>query len=427
MLHTVFRLIRIGLIPVFLLQFAPGATAGSLTDKLYDDYGIEFSGFAEVRQGWRLQEDPFQKETSISEARLQLAASKDFDVLMINVKGDLLGDAVENQVTGDLRELNLVFSPFDFMDVKMGRQTLTWGTGDLLFINDLFPKDWKSFFIGRDDEYLKAPTDALKIGLFSKIANLDFIYVPVFNNSVYIDGKRLSYYNGVLGRTAGNDFVFFDDKPNQIFNDAEYALRLSKNIAGFELALYGYYGFWKTPEGLDAAALRLIYPRLAVYGASLRAPMLGGIAHIEGGYYDSLDDRNGNIATVRNSEIRFLAGYERELAANFTAGIQYYLEVMSDHDTYAAAAGTTARDQYRHLITLRLTKLMLNQTLRLGLFVYYSPNDADGYLRPKIHYKLTDAWALEVGANIFFGADRHTFFGQFDKNTNAHAGIRFSF
>ena len=50
--------------------------------------------------------------------------------------------------------------------------------GDLLFINDLFPKDWVSFFVGRDDEYLKAPSDSLKASFFNELFNLDFVYTP---------------------------------------------------------------------------------------------------------------------------------------------------------------------------------------------------------------------------------------------------------
>ena len=36
-------------------------------------------------------------------------------------------------------------------DLKIGQQVLTWGTGDYVFLNDLFPKDYQSFFSGRDD------------------------------------------------------------------------------------------------------------------------------------------------------------------------------------------------------------------------------------------------------------------------------------
>ena len=56
----------------------------------------------------------------------------------------------------------------------------TWGTGDLVFLNDLFPKDFVSFFAGRDDEYLKAPGDALRITHYSKAVNIDFVWTPVF-------------------------------------------------------------------------------------------------------------------------------------------------------------------------------------------------------------------------------------------------------
>jgi len=412
---------------VFALAEAGGTPP--LQDRLYDKYGVDLNGFIEGRQGWRLQDDPYEKDSSVSEMRMQLDLSKDADWGVIKLKGDLVGDQVEEKAYAELRELNFAFSPLDFMDLKIGRQTLTWGTGDLLFINDLFPKDWKSFFIGRDNEYLKAPSDAIKGSLFFGLFNIDLIYSPVFNASQYIDGTRLSYWNAMLGRTAGRDFIFDDVERNRYFRDDEYAARLSKNIGGVELGLYGYHGFWKTPEGLEMNEVKLLYPKLSVYGASARGALWGGIGNIEIGYYDSSDDRDGDDPLVRNSEIRTLAGFERELAPDFTGGFQYYLEWMQEYETYKSTlpAGTAAKDEFRHVLTLRLTKLLMNQNLRLSLFTYYSPSDQDGYIRPKVHYKVTDQWAIETGANIFVGKDDYTFFGQFQNNTNAYASVRWSF
>jgi len=428
---------KLWLIPLFILislvwegfSLADTEDKFSIRDQLYKKYEIELYGFIEGRQGWRLQNDPLQKDTSISEMRLQLDLTRDADWGIVKLKGDIIGDQVEEEVYGEIREMNILFSPLDYMDLKMGRQTLTWGTGDLLFVNDLFPKDWKSFFIGRDDEYLKAPSDAIKASIFSNLLNIDLVYTPLFNGSQYIDGTRLSYWNPILGRTAGRDFIFDDQERDSIFQDSEYAARLSKNMAGLELAFYGYYGFWKTPEGLDAEEVKLFYPELSVYGASTRRALLGGIGNFEIGYYDSRDDRGGGDPLVRNSEIRMIAGFERELAPDLTGGFQYYLEWMQDYDTYKKTlpVNTVARDEFRHLLTLRLTKLLMNQNLRLSLFVYYSPSDQDGYIRPKAHYKITDQWAVEAGANIFAGEEDHTFFGQFQDNTNAYAGVRRSF
>lgn len=413
---------------VLLLATAtPVCAASQFQDNLYDNFGIDLFGFVEARQGFRLRDAPTQKSSSISEMRGQLDMGRNFGWGEIKLKGDLVADQVMEEGRAELREFNIWFSPLDFIDVKAGRQVLTWGTGDLLFINDLFPKDWESFFTGRDDEYLKAPADAVKLSFFADAVNVDLIFQPLFNGSVYIDGSRLNYWNGMIGRAAGQDFIFDDQRRNRFFEDGEVSVRLSKNISGVELALYGFRGYWKTPEGMDTAAMKLYYPELSSCGASLRSTLWGGIGNLEAGYYDSREDSDGSNPFVRNSEFRLLAGFERELARNLTGGLQYYLEWMQDYDRYKIVAGPTARDEYRHLVTMRLTRLAMNQNLRLSIFVYYSPSDSDAYLRPKFHYKVNDNWALEGGANIFNGAENHTFFSQFQNNTNVYAGVRYSF
>jgi hypothetical protein len=67
------------------------------------------------------------------------------------------------------------------------------------------------------------------------------------------------------------------------------------------------------------------------------------------------------------------------------------------------------------------------QTLELSLFTFYSPTDRDAYFRPRATYDLTDEWTLSGGLNIFVGEDEHTFFGQFENNSNVYAALRYSF
>ncbi|MBN1830946.1 MAG: hypothetical protein JW896_02445 [Deltaproteobacteria bacterium] len=426
--RLIFLISFIGLIlPLFLPAWADGLE--DFKDLLYDRYGIDAYGFLEARGGLRLRDDPHEKDASIGEMRLQTDLSRDFELVELKIKFDLLGDLVSEEVDVDLRDLNLSFSPLDIMDVKLGRQILTWGTGDLLFVADSFPKDWVSFFVGRDTEYLKAPSDAARISLFFDLFNVDLVYIPKFNGSVYVDGSRLSYWNPMLGRIAGRDSIFHDHRPDDFGTDSEYALRLTKNLEGTELALYGYYGFWQTPEGVNLLSPVLIYPELSIFSASIRDALWGGIGHLELGYYDSRNDGSGNNPNIRNSEFRFLVGFERELSQDFTGGIQYYLEYMQDYEEYERHLpdGMNKKDEYRHVLTLRLTKLLMNQNLTLSFFTYYSPSDADGYTRPNVNYSINDQWTVEIGGNIFFGSDDHTFFGQFKKNTNAYASLRFSF
>ncbi|MHC4593941.1 MAG: hypothetical protein ACYS19_03230 [Planctomycetota bacterium] len=389
---------------------------------------LDVHGFYEIRSGYRTRKDKYEKDMSIMEQRLQVDLSSFLDWADFEVKSDIIGDLVEEQADFDLREAHMSTSPLEFMDLKVGRQILTWGTGDLVFINDLFPKDWQSFFIGRDTEYLKAPSDAAKISLFSDLANLDIVYTPKFDPDRFISGQRISYWNSNLGRLAGRDAIQRTTKPDRWFRDDEIAARLYKNINNYEYALYTYHGYWKSPGGQNTAQTLAIFPDLNVYGASVRGNVGKGIGNLEFGYYESDDDQSGKNGNINNSELRFLVGYTKEVGKDFTAGLQYYVEHMLDYSRHknSAPSGLT-RDRDRHLITVRLTKLLMNQNLRCSLFTYLSPSDKDTYMRPNINYKVNDNLAIEAGANIFFGDYPSTFFGQFQNNTNIYTALRYSF
>ncbi len=389
---------------------------------------FDVHGFYELRTGYRVRKDHTQKDLSLAEARFQLDVATYLDQADLRFKGDVYADRVTEQVHFDLREAYLFTVPVDYMDLKVGRQILTWGTGDLLFINDLFPKDWQSFFIGRDTEYLKAPSDAVKVSLFSEQANLDIVYTPVFDADRYISGERISYWNSNLGTIAGQNAVQSADKPLRWFRDDEIAVRLYKTIESYELALYGYHGFWKSPGGQNMAGTLATFPDLNVYGASIRGTVGEGIGNAEVGYYQSEDDQSGTNGRINNSEIRFLIGYTQEIAKDFTSSVQYYIEHMLDYADYqnSSPVGLT-KDQNRHLITLRLTKLLMNQNLKCSMFTYFSPSDKDAYLRPNMNYKVSDNMALELGANLFFGDYPSTFFGQFRNNSNIYTAVRYSF
>jgi len=388
---------------------------------------VEMHGFLETRTGIRTQKDPHEKDISVMEARLQGELFTHTEWAEFKYKGDVWGDGITEKIDYDTREAWCFSRPSDFLDVKIGRQVLTWGTGDLVFLNDLFPKDWQSYFIGREKEYLKAPSDAVKIGVFTDLANVDVVYTPKFDPDRYITGEYISYWNENLKRLAGNDAIIAADEPDRWFQDDEIAVRLFRNIHNYELALYGYSGFWKRPGGQTISGIA-VFPKLNVFGASVRGQIGPGIGNIEIAYYQSVDDESGSNPLINNSEMRYLIGYTQDLARNFNTSLQYYVEHMLNYSNYTSnLSGGHARDRDRHVITLQLTKLLMNQNLELSFASYYSPSDEDAYLRPNIRYKYTDKIIMEAGANIFVGDAPYTFFGQFEKNTNIYVAVRYSF
>ena len=101
---------------------------------------------------------------------------------------------------------------------------------------------------------------------------------------------------------------------------------------------------------------------------------------------------------------------------------------MREYDEYLRnrGAGMPRRSAARHVLTLRLTQLLLHQTLRLGIFALASPNEGDWYLGPEARYQVTDALSATLGVNVF-GGPRRSDYGQFEGNSNLYVVVRYAF
>jgi hypothetical protein len=344
------------------------------------------------------------------------------------VKGDFVFDNVTEEFDQDLREAYLDYTKGNF-DFRLGRQIITWGVGDLLFINDVFPKDWVSFFSGRPLEYLKIGVDGSRSRYSSEIMNAEMIVIPFFEPDNLPSSNRFFLFDPFSAVPTRDE-----EKPDTTLENTELALRLYRRLGDFDVSAYMYKGFWRTPGmRLDnpalPAMLTIFYPPLSVYGLSAQKSALDGVVSFETGYYHSRDDEDGDDPMIPNSQIRFLFGYQRQIWEDFTAGVQYYGEIMEDHRAYenALPAGFPVQKEYRDTVTLRLEQLLKHQTLRLSLFTFYSPADNDYLIQPNVSYKFTDNLSTTLGANIFGGEKETTFLGQFDKDDNIYLTVRYDF
>lgn len=344
------------------------------------------------------------------------------------VKVDFFHDAIADDFDLDLREGYFDYT-IDAFDFRLGRQIVTWGVGDLVFINDVFPKDWMSFFSGRPLEYLKIGVDGFRARYSSKAINAELLVIPSFEPDNLPPSERFFLYDPFPMIPARDE-----EKPDADYENTELALRLYQRVGGFDVSAYAYQGFFRTPSmRLDnpraPTMVTLFYPALSVYGASAQGSALDGIMSLEAGYYQSRDDEKGDGPAIPNSHWRFLVGYQRQLFPDFTLGVQYYGEIMEDYSEYedSLPKGFPGQERYRDIITLRLTQLLEHQTLRLSLFTFYSPADNDYLFQPNISYNLSDELSAALGANVFGGEDDTTFLGQFDNNDNVYISIRYHF
>jgi hypothetical protein len=340
-------------------------------------------------------------------------------------KAEVIHDAISGSVEVDLREGYLDLR-LPALDLRLGRQIISWGVGDLIFITDLFPKDRVALISGPPLEYLKKGSDAANVTGHWAGASLQLVLIPRFEaDTVPEAGGRFSFYDPRAAIAARRT-----DEPSPAVENVEAGLRVFGNVKGWDLSLSAYRGFFHTPaaEIEPGPRLRFFFPPLTVYGATAQGAALGGVVSLEAGYYDSRQDRSGRNPAVENSSVRYLAGYQREVVPDLTLSGQYYVQIMEGHAKFLGtrSPGSPERPLARHVLTFRLTQLLLHQTLKLGLFALVSPNEGDFYVNPEVKYNVTDALWGALGVNLFGGPHRSEF-GQFKGNSNLYLVVRYAF
>lgn len=394
---------------------------------------LPINGFVQLNYSARITEDD---DYILAEERLQLEIAKDvYDPVnaAFFVKVDFVKDELHDEefdsgdsTTTEIREAYVTLS-FDSFDLKIGRQITTWGVGDLLFINDAFPKDWTSLLSGRPLQYLKIGAASIKIGMYSDLFDTDLIITPHFEEDVLPDGRKLYYYAPPPppGITSTEKVL-----PDEEASNPELSLKVSKYIGETDISLYAHRTFWREPHArVNGTTMEIFYPRLDIYGATVQRSIGGWMAKFEGGYYQSRRDESGSDPLIKNSETRYLIALEKELFTDFNFSYQYYVEAMNNHERYEATlpAGSVKRDERRRVSAVRLTIYMLHQTLTMSLYTQLGHTDEDYFVNPELKYMITDNLYAAIGANVFGGTDDYTMFGQYDSNDNVYTQMRYSF
>jgi hypothetical protein len=385
---------------------------------------VAFSGFVQQNTAFNTDgANPDGRHYKWLEERARLQADASEGAWHLLAKGDVAYDHLGRQGESELREGYIDYTA-DGWDLRIGRQVITWGLGDLVFVNDVFPKDHEALFAGRPLEYLKLGVDAVKLGVYPKFASFELVLAPDFRESRIPDAERFHLYDPMTAVTNRETV-----KPGQ----GELSLRAYRDVAGWDAALYLHHGFQRIPsmrpDSLVAPTrITYFYPKLSVYGASLSGRAGEGVLNLEAAYYDSRQDHAGSDFTVPNSQTRLLAAWQTQPWEDFTLNLQYYAELMHNYAAYRATlpAGFPAEARWSHTLGFRATQFFLHQTLRLSVYASRNTSNGDTFLNPELRYSFNDHVWGAVGANLF-GGEPWGQFGQLARDDNAYLQLRYEF
>ena len=288
-----------------------------------DENSLSFTGFLEIEQGGHMgKSGVHQREWIMSNTRARLATLKNLDVGSFFLKLDFIDDGILKRQEFDLREGRIRFSPLSWIDLSIGKQVVTWGVADMLFVNDLFPKNWVANFLGRDMEDMKDSAFSYRMTSYFGSGGFDLVYHPEFAPDTIPTGCRFAVYNpnsmmdSTQGKLVSNsdtcDSASKHSRQTGEYSQGEFATHLYNRFGSHEVGIYTYAGFFKNPRGLQwadssgnpsgnqtttpgagDAMLIADYPRLNVYGFSAEGQVGPGIYSMEYGFYDSREDQEG--------------------------------------------------------------------------------------------------------------------------------------
>ncbi len=392
---------------------------------------LNISGFVDFEQGARISgagpaySGADSRDYVLANRRLRLKSEKSFDKGAVYFKVDFNHDSIVDKFSFDIREARFQYSIGKNTDLSVGRQVSTWGVGDLVFINDLFPKNWVSHFSGRDFDMIKDPSDTVRLTHYKGSWTFDLVVTPEFTADTTPTGCKYEVFDPNSGTVVLNSQACQGtsvvQRNSKSFSETELALSIKKKSGNHEFALYGYKGFYKSPMGLQAGTLPSggpgvlpYHPELEVYGASYEGQIGPGILSFETGYYNSKEDSAGDAFFIENSAVKYLVGYRMDLSKNFSFGTQWYEETMLNYSAYEQSFLTAnptnyayRLDKVRDTFTLRLGFKAMQETLFINIFSYLRPQDKDSFHKLEIVKRVSDQLQVSTGANIFTGSENY--------------------
>lgn len=333
----------------------------------------------------------------------------------------------------ELRELYLDM-PLDNGHLRLGKQQVVWGQADGLRVLDVVnPLDYREFILG-DFEDRRLPLWMLNWE-FPVSANWtgQLLWIPDPTPDLLpASGSAFSFTSPKLVPALPSSLpvqLLRDSPPRSQLHDADYGLRLTAFLEGWDISLNYFYHYRDQAipvreTSTTVARITPTYRRSHLLGGSVANAFGNLTLRAEFGYgnnhYFLTNDPIDYDGVFRSAELSTVVGLDYNLGADLLLSGQLFQSVLEERQAGAV------RDTVEYQASLMLQKRWLNDTLFSKALYIQSLNDGDSLLQLEASYELTTYLQLQIGADIFTGS-RAGVLGQFDNRDRVTVGFSYSF
>jgi len=331
----------------------------------------------------------------------------------------------------------------DDLDLVIGRKMLRWGMGDGINPLDLInPLDYRDpIASGRADSRVpvvlgQAIFRLPAVGPLQE-ATLEAVVIPLAQvDELNAPGSAWEGYalKELRKADAQGQLIFADQqKPDDLWNDAEFGVRLAVTTSGWDLALIGFHGRLDSAvlardlvldsNGTAIPRLTPVHPTFSAFGINvakgLERSTIRGELSLKPDLPMMLRDDKATPGYDRRSVVEGVVGIDRTFGINLYTNLQYYFTSIPD-------AADLAGESYDHGMTYEIHDLFLQDDLEAGIRGVASFANEGWTFEPYAEYRLGDDWLLGASLLLFEGPEDSRY-GQFADNDMLNIRLRYSF
>ena len=360
-----------------------------------DSLRVSVKGFVDTYHAVRIKA-PNDWMSSRSRVRGELTLEKGYAGAFVSA--NLIHNTILKERSGlQLREAYAYYSD-EHLDVRAGRQIITWGVADALRLTDIIsPMDYTEF-LAQDYDDIRIPVSGLRLRYSREKWSVEAVAIPV---SSFFD----------LPTDAENPWsvgpVPIGSEPVHKAYNMEYGGRLSFFLSGIDFSLSALHTWNKLPVICNGVGE---YRRMTMLGGDVSIPV--GKFVVRGEVAEYLDELQSGGA--RAASTNALIGLDWFAGNDWTLSAQYSHKYV-------------ALGEHRNtgLSTLRISKDLLHNTLTLQTFAYIDVTNGGVFNRLSADYALNDQLHAIIGYD-YFHADSGMF-TIYKKNSELFVKLKYNF
>ncbi|MCX8093698.1 MAG: hypothetical protein N3E50_05975 [Candidatus Goldbacteria bacterium] len=345
---------------------------------------------------------------------------------------------IYNEIKFNLQEAYIDYYT-EIMDIRIGRQIISWGKADELNPTDILnPEDISNIFEEKSIRKIGVFGIKLDLKLFDSV--ITGIYIPDIQFHKLPEAHSTWDFFSIGLKKMGLITLPSILYPENSLDNSEWAIKISKTIENFDFTL----SFADVIDNLFSIKMKIIppgiptpdylyYNRTQMIAADFAASLFEFGVWAEVAYFIT-KDKDGTDPFMKNPYFQYVIGMDYTLPFDIKINIQYFREdvtcVNDDKEKELekkSFSPTGLSIPVKQVGSLRLGKNFGEANANsLEIFCIYDIEEKGVMMGPRILISPTDAFKVETGAFVFDGQE-NSIFNMFNLNDEVYVKATYSF